>query len=125
MDTVPFARNADIEVTAADFVGRVASPIEDKQHLFRALQDALNIPSYFGHNWAALDECLSDLGWIPNPRIILIHAGAPRLGHKELRIYLEILRDGIEALSERRRALIVGFPEQSRALRDAWNSVKR
>jgi len=33
--------------------------------LFNAMQAAFHLPGYFGHNWDALDECLSDLSWFP------------------------------------------------------------
>jgi len=29
-------------------------------------------PDYFGSNWPAFDECLSDLGWIPSPSYLLV-----------------------------------------------------
>jgi RNAse (barnase) inhibitor barstar len=43
----------------------------DKANLLAALAGALRFPDYFGGNWDALDECLTDLSW---------HEGALRLG---------------------------------------------
>jgi hypothetical protein len=33
---------------------------------------ALQFPDYFGENWAAFDECLTDLAWLRGPAIVLL-----------------------------------------------------
>jgi hypothetical protein len=32
----------------------------------------LEFPAYFGHNWAALEDCLTDLEWLPAPAYLLV-----------------------------------------------------
>lgn len=55
---------------------------------------ALQFPYYFGENWPALDECLSDLEWLPFGRgvVITILAGEYVLsGDDNLPILVEVL----------------------------------
>lgn len=47
--------------------------------LFQEFAAALQFPDYFGHNWDALDECLSDLEWLPARGYILVITNAERV----------------------------------------------
>jgi hypothetical protein len=61
---------------------------------------ALGFPDYFGHNWDALEECLTDLEWLPAKGYILLITDAAHLlpdDEEEYETFLEILRDAGEA----------------------------
>jgi hypothetical protein len=96
---------------AGEHLARVPAGLRDKAALLDALQGALSLPGYFGHNWDALDECLRDLGWIAAPRVVLVHADLPLAG-ADRRTYLEILRD--DAGRHGGRELVVLFPSSVR-----------
>ncbi len=40
--------------------------------LFNEFSAALQFPNYFGENWAAFDECLGDLDWLPARGIVVL-----------------------------------------------------
>ena len=61
----------------------------------KALYQLLWLPGYFGFNWNALQDCLTDLSWIRERRVVLEHAELPNIPETELKIYLEILRDAV------------------------------
>lgn len=46
--------------------------INSKEALLKSVGDALGFPDYFGLNWDALDECLMDLSWLDNRKIVLV-----------------------------------------------------
>jgi hypothetical protein len=50
----------------------------DKDGLLGALAGGLDFPAWFGHNWDALTDCLSDLSWQPGKGYVLLleHADA-------------------------------------------------
>lgn len=49
----------------------------DKHALLVALGGTFDFPDYYGANWDALEECLSDLSWYSGPICLLIdHADA-------------------------------------------------
>jgi hypothetical protein len=61
---------------------------------------ALNFPDYFGHNWDALEECLTDLEWLPAKGYILFIIDAAQVlpnDEAEYETFLEILSDAGEA----------------------------
>ena len=43
----------------------------DKPALMRRFAGAFAFPSYFGHNWDALADCLADLEWLPAEGYVL------------------------------------------------------
>jgi hypothetical protein len=47
--------------------------------LFDEFAAALQFPPYFGENWDALDECLSDLDWLPANAYVLFIVNAVRV----------------------------------------------
>lgn len=63
-------RVAARDVTEAERAGwRVfwldARGVRDKAALLHRCAEEFALPSYFGHNWDALSDCLRDLSWAP------------------------------------------------------------
>jgi RNAse (barnase) inhibitor barstar len=53
--------------------------VRDKEGFLSAVAQALTFPAWFGHNWDALEECLTDLSWQPAPGYLLTLAHADAL----------------------------------------------
>jgi RNAse (barnase) inhibitor barstar len=69
---------------------------QGKQDLLAGIAQGLSFPDYFGENWDALIDCLSDLSWVQTPETIIDHAGIPQLSTRDLRLYLESLIDAAD-----------------------------
>ncbi len=69
-----------ISDTVSDLPGFMrldARALGDRGSLLAALGAVLDFPDYYGVNWDALEECLSDLSWREGPvRLLVEHAGA-------------------------------------------------
>jgi RNAse (barnase) inhibitor barstar len=46
----------------------------DKDSFLKTVADALKFPSYFGMNWDALDECLTDMSWKKATGYVIVFA---------------------------------------------------
>jgi hypothetical protein len=74
-----------------------------KPALFQEWAAALQFPGYFGENWDAFEECLSDRAWLPQDTLVVILAEAHRIleGQTDERAtLLRILRSVAEAPGE-------------------------
>ena len=64
---------------------------------FDEVSAALQFPYYFGHNWAAFEECIVDLDWVEGDSyLIMVSDGASLLmdaDPDEFRILLRLLND--------------------------------
>ena len=90
-----------------------------EQGLYKTLARVLSFPAYFGMNWDALYDCLSDVSWLPGSGTLLVFEEADhflQLSKKELRTLLKIFEDATEEQGFRLpfRVLFVG-PENLRS----------
>jgi RNAse (barnase) inhibitor barstar len=97
------------------FVARLTGRVDNREKLLTALQKALQLPDYFGHNWDALDECLADLNWISQHTVCLVHEKLPGIAERDLRTYLSVLADAVRHWqSDDTHKLAVVFPVAAR-----------
>jgi RNAse (barnase) inhibitor barstar len=75
------------------------------ESLFDECAAALQFPHYFGENWPAFDECLSDMYWLlPSPAIVLVVLNAAEVLADEAR---DELRTLVRVLDKASRAYAV------------------
>ena len=68
--------------------------------LFAEIAGALEFPDYFGNNWDALEECLTDLEWLSGRGYVLLFTDAELIlsdEEDEFATFLEVLNDAGEA----------------------------
>lgn len=66
----------------------------DKEALFIQMENKFHFP-YFGHNWDALYECITDLEWIEEKNVILCHDHLARMPDEVLDAYIDVLIDAV------------------------------
>jgi RNAse (barnase) inhibitor barstar len=81
------------EIPTGDFSLKIPAGIQSKAELLDTLSKAGRFPDYFGANWDALMDCLSDFSWIPEKQIVIIHGDLPLLNNAEdCSNYIDVLR---------------------------------
>jgi RNAse (barnase) inhibitor barstar len=66
--------------------------VADKDALLTALAEALTFPAWFGHNWDALEDCLTDMSWSNADGYVLILLHADGLHGRAEGDFLTLLR---------------------------------
>ena len=101
--------------SATDRVVTVPKGIVSRERLFDVVSAALAFPDYWGRNWDALNDMLTDLSWIEQHRIVLVHEDLPKLGASPTATYIDILCTAVDDWTRSRlHELVVLFPKAER-----------
>lgn len=79
----------------------------DKAALLRRFATALDFPPWFGHNWDALDDCLTDLDWLPAGMAYVLCLSAAPDDQDACATLYEVLDQAIDTWRTRGRAMWV------------------
>lgn len=88
----------------------------DKAALLRAVSEALAFPPWFGHNWDALEDCLTDLSWCPAEGYLLLLEGHEGLPGEVVRTFVEVLASAAQYWAARHRRFFAVFVDPQRTL---------
>lgn len=93
------ARAAGLHLARLDLEER-----RGKADMLAGLAKVFQFPSWFGHNWDALADCLDDLEWLRKPGYVLVlenPAGMSNAAPKDFALMLDILADAARKWRER------------------------
>jgi hypothetical protein len=97
------ARAADVLRSAKGLrVARIdLAAVKDKTGLLQAVARALEFPAWFGGNWDALEDCLTDLSWHEAKGHVLLIEGANALPQDDLGVFRDVLESAAAYWKER------------------------
>ena len=84
--------------------------VSRKEQLLNATATAMRFPADFGHNWDALEECLTDLEWVDADGYLVYYDHIDGLlgAHPDqFETLVEILRDAVASWKEDDTAMVV------------------
>ena len=65
--------------------------IAGKTSFMRDIAAALGFPAWFGGNWDALEDCLSDLSWCPAEGHVLVFEGFHLMSDDDVGVLIDVL----------------------------------
>ena len=95
-----------------------------KEALMERIARALDFPRWFGGNWDALEDCLTDLSWSGAAGHVLLIEGAADLPVDERGILVDILASAAASWAERKRPFFAVFLDGSPTLPELYKSHK-
>jgi hypothetical protein len=105
------ARAADVLQAANGLrVARInLAGVRDKAALLQVVARALAFPAWFGGNWDALEDCLTDLSWHKADGHVLLIEGADEMPQDDLGVFRDVLESAAAYWAERARPFFAVF----------------
>jgi hypothetical protein len=110
-------RGSALHVARIDVAGA-----KDKEALLSSVAKALYFPKWFGGNWDALEDCLTDLSWMTAGGYVLLIEGAGDLPLVERGTLIDILASAAASWAERGRPFFAVFLDGPRTLPELYNA---
>jgi len=89
-----------LETDKKSFIAVMPKAIADKDELMHVYFDKLNLASYFGGNWDAMDEILVDFDWVNAEKIIIVHLDIPNLTVEDQKMLIDVLSGAVKTMAE-------------------------
>ena len=105
-ETIEAAREAGLRLAAVAFGAKAT--------LLKGIAEALAFPDWFGENWDALEDCLTDLSWSGAAGHVLLFEGA-RAGD-DFGVLVDILQSAAEYWAGRGKPFFAVFIDPKAAL---------
>ena len=93
-----------------------------KDSLMDRIARAMHFPRWFGGNWDALEDCLTDLSWSKAPGHVLLIEDAKALPRDERGILVDSLASAAASWAERKRPFFAVFLDGPPALPELYKS---
>lgn len=93
-----------------------------KDALMDCVARALAFPRWFGGNWDALEDCLTDLSWSSAGGHVLLIEGAGDLSGDERGIFIDILASAAAWWADRKRPFFAVFVGGAPGLPELYKS---
>jgi hypothetical protein len=93
----------------------------DKGEVIARIAAALAFPAWFGGNWDALEDCLSDLSWMTADGYVLLFEGAKEVPPVERGTLVDILGSAAASWTERKRPFFAVFLDGEPRLPTLYN----
>jgi len=90
--------------------------VTDKAALMRRIGAVLGFPAWFGENWDALEDCLTDLSWREGEGNVLVLEGFQLLPPEDLGVLIEVMVCAAEFWAGRGKPFFAVFVDPERAL---------
>lgn len=110
-EIVDAARGTRLDLARADLRGA-----PDKEALLERLALALGFPAWFGGNWDALEDCLTDLSWRAGAGHLVLIEGHGDLPADDLGVLLDVLAAAAGYWAGRGRPFFAVFIDPGHAL---------
>jgi hypothetical protein len=87
-----------------------------KPALLESIAKALDFPDWFGHNWDALEDCLTDLSWRKAAGHVLVFQGLGALPADERATLIDVLASAAQFWAEQGTPFFAVFVDPGRRL---------
>lgn len=86
------------------------SEVSEKESFLQTFSNAMHFPDYFGKNWDAFEECITDLSWLEFDILVLLYKDANLFANNrpdEFNVAMTILVSASKYWLEKKRPMHV------------------